>query len=219
MARALGRHWIGIDVSSKYAGDAENRIGRKQASEVASLASGLLKMVGFGNKPGRKSFEYLREAMVIWIKGYDPDRYSQMSHDQLGSVFEGELFESREIKSEKPNAWRYFDSFLANGNITQDHLRLANTALDAYYPQRRQWNGIRKYLHSVSVIEDLLANARSRPTDLVQSIVLCEPSSFNLSNSRDHITFQGAPLQLHKHTSVSRHIERNRHLSQVSIFS
>lgn len=219
MARALGRHWIGIEVSPKYARDADNRIGSKQASEVASLASGLLKLVGFGNKPGQKSIEYLLEAIVTWFKGYNSDRYSQMKHDQLGLVFEGSLFQSNELKSEKPAAWQYFDSFFSSGGAHQEHLRLVSAALDAHFPQRRQWNGIRKFLHSFSIVEQLLESAQSRPMEMVQSVVLCEPSSFNLSGVGDMVTFRGPPLQLHKHTSVSGSNECGNQLSQMSIFS
>ena len=219
MARALGRRWVGIDVSPKYAEEAENRIGRTQASEGASLASGLLKMVGFGNKPGRKSFDYLCDAVVTWIKGYNSDHYARIKQDQLGQVFEGDLFRSGQVKSEKPSVWRYFDSFFADGDATQYHLRLVNAALDASYPQRRRWNGVRKYLHSLSVIEDLLASARGRSTEVVQSVVMCEPSSFQLSDRGDLVTFQGPPLPLHKDAIGRSHKERPGQSSQVLIFS
>lgn len=218
MARALGRRWIGIDVSPKYAREAERRIGRKQASEGASLASGLVKMVGFGNKPGRKPFDYLCDALVTWIKGYNSDHYAQIRQDQLGQVFESGLFRSAQVKSAKPSVWRYFDSFFTSGDATHDHLRVVSAALDASYPQRRRWNGVRKYLHSFSVIEDLLGSARGRSTELVQSVVMCEPSSFRLSDRGDVITFRGPPLPIHKNTVGPGHKERTDQPSQVSIF-
>lgn len=84
---------------------------------------------------------------------------------------------------------------------------------------RRRWNGVRKYLHSFSVIEDLLGSARGRSTELLQSVVMCEPSSFTLSERGDFVTFRGPPLPLHKCTSGPSHKERTGQPSQVSIWS
>ncbi len=196
MARALGRRWIGVEVSATYVAEAQNRIGRKQASEVASLASGLVKWLGFANRIGRKSVSYLADSLQVWMDGFDSDYYARIQRKYLDCVFTGEPFASPEHKSRKPRAWRYFDTFLG-GASHNEHLFLASALLDAVYPQRRQWNNVRKFLDARSITEQLAVLLQQEQAgSLVKRIALGEPSSFKLSEDACAVEFSGPPLRL-----------------------
>ena len=216
MARALERHWIAVELSPTYVREAENRIGSKQSTEVASLASGVLKLVGFANQPGRKSMKRLSDSVATWMSGFDVEHYARLQREHLDCVFEGAPFASREIKARKPEAWRYFDAFFAAGDPYQEPLRLVSAALDSIYPLRRRWNGIRKFIHSRTIVEDLLVAARQ--PSLIESIVRSEPSSFRLSEAGRIVTFLEPRLKLHEHPAPitnGGHADKTR---QASMF-
>ena len=198
MARALGRKWIGVEISPKYAAEALSRIGRRQASEMASLGSGLLKILVFTNKPGIKPYEYLVKRMEIWFKSFDLSRFTNLKNAQLGDKYESDLFETYLDKKNKPHVWRFFDSFLNSQDDEDEPFLLIIRTLDYYYPQRRRWNSVRKFLHSLATVQKLIRATDKGIENLILNIVANEPSSFNLFN--DHVEFSGPSIQLARHS-------------------
>ncbi len=219
MARALGRRWVAVEVSPTYVEEAQSRIGRKQASETATLASGLLKLVGFRNNVGRRSLDHLVDLASMWMKSVRLDGYARFQQENLDPVFEGRPFESRERKDRKPSVWLRFDDFFARGEVCGDPLLLVNALLDAAYPQRRTWNGVRKFMHSREVLAALLEMFLDEPRGLVENVVAAEPSSFRLCGTGRAVGFLGPALPIGVDLPVIDHAEPTGERRQASIFA
>lgn len=219
MARALGRRWIAVEISPAYVRDAEKRLGRKQASETATVASGLLKLVGFRNSVGRRPLDQLADLASIWMNGVRLERYARLQTENLDQVFEGMPFASRERKERKPGAWLCFDRLLASGDPYADPLLLVNALLDTGYPQRRRWNSVRKFMHARELLAGLLGVFVDRPDYLVDNVIAGEPSSFRLCESGRAVSFLGPALAVDGHLPACQAGEPDEKQRQASIFA
>ena len=191
MARSLGRHWIGVEISPTYAREAELRIGRKQTSEVGSLASSVLKYVGFGNKIGTLTKSQIAKSFEHWCTNIDLTSFKLFVEENL----DRRVAEATSEKEVKPEIWQTFDNLFRRGNPRFENLLLVSALLDATYPQRRLWNSVRKYLHSLDTLGALIELSGSDLELLIESVIHCEPGSFHLKPN-NAIEFTGPRLRL-----------------------
>ena len=198
LARSLGRRWIGVELSPTYAAEAEVRIGSKQASELASLVSNLIKLVCFENKNGKLSLGYVQELMNLWLgkARADMERYSCIEKEQIGMVFKESANGPRQHKDAKPTVWEYFDGFFDSAELDRESLLLSSAALDASYPQRRKWNSVRKFSHTLELMQSLFESESGLSNQTILKLVACEPSSYAVSQDGSSIEFLGPLLNV-----------------------
>ena len=203
VARSLGRDFLGVELSPTYAAEASTRIGRKQASEEATLASGLLKYVGFKNTPCMLSKALVMESLGHWLDGFDLEMYCNIKQDMLqNSLARGDSTSTFQ-KDRKPLIWGYFDDLYAKAENDNDKLILVSCILDYCYPLRKNWNSLRKFCHALEAITTVIEMSRNRLDELVDNIVACEPSSFKVDTSGVNISFEGPPIRVRISTSKS----------------
>ena len=218
LARSLGRRWIGVELSPTYAAEAEVRIGSKQPSELASLLSNLIKLVCFGNKNGNLRLGYVQELMNLWLgqARADMERYLCMEKEQLGMVFKESANGPIQHKDAKPTVWKYFDWFFESADLDRESLLLGSIALDTAYPQRRKWNSVRKFSHTLELMQRLFESDGGLSTQTILKLVACEPSAYVVSRQGSSIEFLGPLLNVRsaKHNTTSKSevlLNQNRH--------
>lgn len=192
MARALGRHWIGIEISPTYAEEAQFRIGSKQSSEVGTLASSIVKVFGFGNKCRKLHASHVESKLSDWSSNIDMEHFKSFKEENLGALLAGNSLDKRF----KPSVWHVFDELFKFGNSEFEPILLASLFLDESFPQRRLWNSVRKYLHSYELLEAFVALCGDGIDRVVENVVDCESTSFQFDEDDEGITFLGPPLRL-----------------------
>ena len=192
MARSLGRRWVGVEVSPTYAHEAEERMGRKQASEIASLASHLVKVVSFGNRIETLPSVTVAGKLSDWITSINFVHLKSFRAENIDGFYATDRLE----KEIKPSIWQMFDDLFSRSQPTFEHLYLVSTLLDLAYPQRRLWNSVRKFLHSLEILEELCLIMQGQVDRLIESVAECEPTSFRWGSNRQSLEFLGPSLRL-----------------------
>ena len=195
MARMLNRRWIGIEISDSYAGEALRRIQSKQASEVATVLSELVKSLVFKFKPATSptSLKTVCFSLSNWLDGVDYKRYSEVVSTQFGiDICDVDKPGKIEVKKDKkPKVWLYFDELFITSEkeVNEEPVLLVSRLLDRVYPQRRKWNNIRKFLHSLEIIIKLHTLLADGPDTTIMNILESESGSYSLDKERDMIYF------------------------------
>ena len=178
VARGLGRRWIGIEISPIYAEEAAMRVGFQQPSEADSLASGLIKQLGFNGKKGTVALDELARRVHTWAM--------QVPHGQLARAFDDDLKEATRTSrsATKREVWIKYDMVLQDKSALSDPVMMTDRLLLDCYKLRKNLNGVSRYRSALAamgaVIEDL---TREHPVHYVQRIAEQEPSSFEVMNS------------------------------------
>lgn len=213
VARSLGRRWVGVELSPTYAAEAETRIGCKQASELASLVSNLVKLVSFENRERSLRLDYIENSINLWLGQAQAniERYQCIKEDHLGRVFQNSEFGPVQNKDAKPIVWEFFDQLFESGDFASEPILLGSTALDAAYPLRRKWNSVRKFCHTLELIQDLFETEKHLTKQSILSLVASEPSSYKVS-TESGIEFLGPSLNIKPVTWVARSKPRDLRL-------
>lgn len=192
VARSLGRAWIGIEISEPYADEAVERVAGRQPSEWQTLASGLVKCLCFDNEEGEADLERCGARLRHWVDQLPLNEYEQHLQNELRKVYPDGP-EAGQNKTAKPDVWQGFDNFFEESDPAHP-IVLASKILDASYRQRAQWNGLRKFKHTVRLLQELVDDYEeySREASFLVSISTSEPSSFLVTDNQ--IRFIGPPL-------------------------
>lgn len=196
MARALGRRWCGIEISPTYAEEAAYRVGTRQPSEVGNLASGLLKAVGFENAHRPMPVDTLARRLLAWVQSLPFDEFEQVWQRQMERVgLVGP--QNDEVKEQKPEVWSFFDNLFIDPSPSFRQLVYASKILDSLYPQRRLWNSVRKYDHTLRALGEIGRRTSSTVSseDLVVELATEEPSSYEIDRNRMVVEFHGKPME------------------------
>ncbi len=84
VAHSLGRRWLGVEISPVYAAEAAIRVGYQQPSESDSLASELIKKVGFDGKRDTLRLGELRRRMSAWASEVQITQLEEVLPARLG---------------------------------------------------------------------------------------------------------------------------------------
>lgn len=215
MARALGRKWVGIEISPVYAREAASRVGSRQPGEAWNLASCILKVEGFENNHRRLPACVLATKLRVWLDSCPLDEWHRTWEEQIAKTGLGNGPQSDEGKDRKPEVWAYFDELFSNPPNRLRQLVVASRLLDALYPQRRVWNNVRKYKHTLDLIARLRDDA-SQGEQFVAALASEEPSSYSLEET--WVYFHGKPVEPWQEASKNGQQKDNGH-GQVSVFS
>lgn len=184
MARSLGRQWIGIEISAEYATEAAVRVGEKQPSEQKTLASSLLKHLVFSGSRVSTDVRKAGESLQLFFQHVPFGLYEERRADLLGPILDSATVGA--TKNDKPNVWAFFDGVLSQPPSDFIPIFRASRLLDIAYPQRRLWNGVRRYCQTL----DLLTAVRTEldsAEDLatyVLDLVSDEPTTYVRSSKR-----------------------------------
>ena len=180
VAHGLGRRWLGVEISPVYAAEAAVRVGYQQPSEADSLASELIKQVGFAGKRGTLRLVDLHRRLSAWANGVPVRRLREVYQRDVESVFEdanGRNLTKREV-------WIKYDALLESRTRPSDPVRTADRLLLNCYKLRRHFNGVSRYRSALAAV----ATVSERMTgdsggDYLSMIAGQEPSSFNVAGS------------------------------------
>ena len=173
VAHGLGRPWLGIEISPLYAAEASVRIGFQQPSERDSLASGLVKHVAFGDKPGTLPLAEAGRTLAAWVSRLPLDRLRAALTADIASVFG----DGNGRNAAKPEVWAEYDDAIARPS--GDPVVLADRLLARSYKLRQRFNGVRRYQSALAALEALAASLDgSDEAGYAARIASQEPSSF-----------------------------------------
>ena len=184
VARGLGRRWLGIEISPLYSSEAAIRIGYQQPSETDSLASELIKKIGFHGKRGAVRIGDIKDRLLEWTSQI-PVRWLQESYQRdVDAVFQ--VANGR--NPIKRDVWAKYDSLLERKGDMSDPVKAADRLLLSCYRLRRHFNGVTRYRSALSAIKEV-AESIANDTDgtYLRVIARQEPSSFKLTE--DYIEF------------------------------
>ncbi|BAS29371.1 DNA-methyltransferase [Limnochorda pilosa] len=201
VARSLGRSWVGIEISEEYALESAFRLGTKQRDELHSLGSGLVKIVGFDNRPRQVPLEHLMERVKAWVQHLRVDMLRETLEKQLGRLHAAEpsckgRVPENGMKELKPDVWAMFDGMFSNPPSGFRALVEASAILDALYPQRSRWNGIRRYSDTLDLLKRLwvVTEGGESLDGFLARVLEDEPSSYETRGKQ--VVFNGPPLQV-----------------------
>lgn len=199
VARSLGREWIGIELSPTYAEEAAHRVGSRQSSEWECLAAGIVKYIAFDNVPGGQSQQRASERLDGWWQGVRVREYEERLATSLSRVRVEDL--GAQVKNAKPAVWAQFDEFFRSAK--ESPVVVCSELLDGVFRQRRLWNGVRKYRHTVEALGEVGSAIEARGWErLMVRLARSEPSSFALDGSS--IEFLGPPAAVGRNRQSSR---------------
>ena len=178
VARGLGRRWLGIEISPVYAMEAAIRVGYQQPSEIDSLASELIKHIGFGNKKGVREVAELEGKLKTWASQQALSSMRATFQEDIASVFS----DGSGRNNIKQAVWRKYDKVLASKAASQNPVPLADQLLMRCYKLRQRFNGVTRFNSALSSLEGVLEQVVNGDfASLVRRIALQEPSSFDLN--------------------------------------
>lgn len=175
VARSLGRHWLGIEISPEYARESVRRIGFQQPNETAALCSALVKNKAFGGRPGSVTVPEAGRRIRIWARSVDLAQPRRLLSSAVRKASNG--------KDAKPEVWESFERIMDNG--TSDPVVEADAMLCADYKNRRNLNAVRRYqtaLHLLEAVHGSVLKADDQSlTTLLDQLVANEPSSYKIA--------------------------------------
>lgn len=177
VAQSLGRKWIGIEISPVYATESSIRVGYQQPSESDSLASELVKHIGFGDKKGEKEIVELERTLRTWASQQDLAKSRVAFQEDIESVFS----DGSGRNNIKQQIWRKYDRLLGSRTASREPISLADRLLMRCYKLRQHFNGVTRFDSALSALEGVLDQlASSNFTSLVARIASQEPSSYEV---------------------------------------
>jgi adenine-specific DNA-methyltransferase len=178
VAHSLGRRWLGIEISPVYAMEAAIRVGYQQPSETDSLASELIKHIGFGSKKGGRDIVDLERRLKAWASQQVLSATRATFQEDIESVFR----DGNGRNSTKQGVWRKYDRLLDRGSASQNSMVLVDQLLMRCYKLRQHLNGVTRFNSALSTLEsvcDQIINGDF--VSFVTRIASQEPSSYELS--------------------------------------
>ncbi len=184
VAHGLGRRWLGVEISPIYAREAAIRVGYQQPSEADSLASELIKRVGFNGKRGALPLVDLYRRMSAWTTVIPVRQLWESYQRDLESVFQ----DANGRNLAKRDVWVKYDILLDGQARPSDPVRTADHLLRKCYKLRRHFNGVSRYKSALTAVAKVSENIASDSEGAyLQRIARQEPSSFNLTAG--HVEF------------------------------
>ena len=177
VARGLGRHWIGIEISPIYAAESAIRVGYQQPSEADSLASELVKLVGFHSRKATLPLSEIQRRISAWLASVPTNKLYVSFRKDVDSVFQ----ESNGRNLFKRDIWAKYDTLLGGQNRSIDPIQIADQLLAKCYKLKKQFNGVRRYESALLAVETVAKSILHEPEGIYLSKVMREePSSFRL---------------------------------------
>ena len=177
VAHGLGRRWLGIEISPVYAAEAAVRVGFQQPSEADSLASELIKRIGFNSRKGVTRIAEAGRRLDTWARQVDVSRAHAAFEDDISTVFadgNGRNLIKREI-------WSKYDALLLYASIPDTPVALADRLLCNCYKLRQHFNGVTRYRSALAALEEVTASmVAGEPGSFITRIAEQEPSSFEV---------------------------------------
>ena len=181
VAHGLGRRWLGIEISPLYAGEAAMRIGYQQPSEADSLASELIKEVGFHGKKGTMQIGNLKRRLSGWTSQISISQLWDLYQRDVDSVFQ----DSNGRNATKRDVWIKYDSLLSKNGGFSDPVKTADRMLLNCYRLRRHLNGVTRYKSALTAIGEVLDDmTRDEDGTYLKRILQQEPSSFQVTSGQ-----------------------------------
>ena len=181
VAHGLGRRWLGIEISPVYANEAAVRIGFQQPSESDSLASELIKQLGFGGTKGIVAISDVDRKMEVLVNRMLVSEAHTAFEEDVRAVFA----DGNGRNNFKREVWNKYDTLLSGArNPKNDLIVLADRLLLNCYKLRRQFNGVTRYKSALSALQEVLKQlGEELSISYVQRIADQEPSSFKAIDS------------------------------------
>ena len=184
VAHGLGRRWLGIEISPVYANEAAIRVGYQQPSEADSLASELIKRVGFDDKKGTLRLVDVKRRLSAWTTRVSVQQLWESYERDIDSVFQ----DANGRNSTKRDIWIKYDSLLDNQGSLSDPVKTADHMLLKCYRLRQHLNGVTRYRSALSAMTEVSKNISSDTDETyLKAIAQQEPSSFKLTEG--HLEF------------------------------
>ena len=207
VAHSLGRRWLGVEISPVYAAEAAIRVGYQQPSESDSLASELIKKVGFDGKRDTLRLGELRRRMSAWASGVQITQLEEVYQRDLESVFQ----DANGRNLTKRDVWVKYDALLDGRTGAADPVRTADRLLRGCYKLRRHFNGVSRYRSALAAVATVSGNiASDSEGDYLRTIARQEPSSFDTTEERieflsprRHVAAEAPVLPIPKDCSTS----------------
>lgn len=181
VARSLSRRWIGVEISPEYAHESAMRLGYQQASEELSLASELMKDIGFHNRRQTLSSHDLTHRLTTWAHGVDILKYQESFQRDIAAA----LHDTHPSKSTKRAVWMDYDHKIDNG-ASEHPIVFADSLLNTVYKNRHNLNGVTRYATALEAVAKIVSHFVSG-TQEVESwllrIAADEPSSYEVCGS------------------------------------
>lgn len=179
VAHGLGRRWLGIEISPIYAEESAIRIGYQQPSEEDSLASELIKLVGFEGQTGKDLISRIQQKLFRWAGKVQIDQLNEQFQRDIDSVFH----DGNGRNAVKRDIWLKYDSLLDKDRKWSNAVHMTDQMLLKCYRLRRQFNGVSRYKSALLALSNVVRNILEAGLDTayVQRIVVQEPSSFRLT--------------------------------------
>ncbi len=221
VAQGLGRRWLGIEISTVYAEEAAIRIGYQQPSEEDSLASELIKFVGFESQTGKALISRLQQKLIRWAKKVPIDQLNEQFQRDIDSVFH----DGNGRNPVKRDVWLKYDSLLEKKEPWSDAVQIADQMLLKCYRLRRQFNGVSRYKSALLALSNVVRHILSAGSDTayVQRVVAQEPSSFRLTEGSVELLSPVRRVVLddmdRSGDSSGLRLNRDRNVVQGEIFS
>ena len=179
VARGLGRRWIGVEISPDYAAEAAQRVGFQQPGEADSLASGLIKTLGFGGRLGVRRIEDLAVSLSRWAGNVRLGEAREALEADVAAVFADGS--GRNLM--KRDTWLRYDEVIDAGDLNNP-IVLADRLLADSYRLRQRFNGVSRYRSSLDALESVTANLTDAKAAqaYVSRILHQEPSAYAVGN-------------------------------------
>ena len=194
VARSLGRHWIGIEISEEYARESVIRLGYQQPSEPLSLISNVIKFEVFG-QPRSRSLEEVCVGLRAWARTIDAAKL----HKEFEDIIQPALNETEESKISKRKVWIEIDDQIGNSK-TSSPVVAADKYLIRDYKNRRNLNGVKRYSTALRTLKCAAQKIKSSSDEqlrkVVAQVIRDEPSSYRSYEDRDSITLFGTEKRI-----------------------
>ncbi len=181
VAHGLGRRWLGIEISPLYAAEAAVRVGFQQPSESDSLASELIKHIGFNSRKGVASIAAIGQRLNRWARQVDIPHARTAFDDDVSAVFadgNGRNLVKREV-------WSKYDALLLYATTPNTPVALADRLLCSCYKLRQHFNGVTRYRSALAALDEVVASVvTGEPDSFIKRIAEQEPSSFEVVGDR-----------------------------------
>ncbi len=189
VSHGLDRRWLGIEISPVYASEAAIRIGYQQPSEADTLASELIKRVGFNGKRGILRLVDLKRKLSVWATRASVQQLWESYRRDIDSV----LQDANGRNSTKRDIWIKYDSLLDNQGTPSNPVQTTDHMLQRCYKLRQRFNGVTRYRSALSAMTKVSDNiAGDRGETYLRKVAQQEPSSFQLTTS--HLEFLSPKL-------------------------
>jgi adenine-specific DNA-methyltransferase len=180
VAKGLGRHYLGVEISAAYHREAVRRIGFQQFGEAATILSELVKLY-LATGRGRATFDECAQGLIDMGRAKPSD-----GERRLAGYAEQVDGGSDVPKAGKAKLWAFADAFVEQlGDRPAANRGLLANVMMAYlrsYKLAKWFNGLRLALIARRLCGQLTPHLQEidRTVAMVRAIVAAEPSSYEL---------------------------------------